>query len=76
MHCICEEIQKNNHSGAEALNEELQALHEMMFIEPNPIPVKWALSYLGMINGKLRLPMVELDKIHQAKLAKLLSKIK
>ena len=76
MHRICEEIQKNNHSGAEALNEELQALHEMMFIEPNPIPVKWALSYLGMINGKLRLPMVELDKIHQVKLAKLLSKIK
>ena len=76
MHRICEEIQKNNYSGAEALNEELQALHEMMFIEPNPIPVKWALSYLGMINGKLRLPMVELDKIHQVKLAKLLSKIK
>jgi 4-hydroxy-tetrahydrodipicolinate synthase len=76
MHHIYEEIQKNNHSEAEALNEELQALHEMMFIEPNPIPVKWALSYLGMINGKLRLPMVELDKIHQQKLAKLLSTIK
>ena len=76
MHHICEEIQKNNHSEAETLNQKLQALHEMMFIEPNPIPVKWALSYLGMINGKLRLPMVELDKIHQEKLAKLLSTIK
>ena len=76
MHQICVEIQKNNHSEAETLNQKLQALHEMMFIEPNPIPVKWALSYLGMINGKLRLPMVELDKIYQEKLAKLLSKIK
>ena len=76
MHQICVEIQKNNHSEAETLNQKLQALHEMMFIEPNPIPVKWALSYLGMINGKLRLPMVELDKTHQEKLAKLLSTIK
>jgi 4-hydroxy-tetrahydrodipicolinate synthase len=76
MHLICEEIQKYNYSEAETLNQKLQALHEMMFVEPNPIPVKWALSYLGMINGKLRLPMVELDKIHQEKLAKLLSKIK
>ena len=76
MHLICEGIQKNNHSEAEALNQKLQALHEMMFIEPNPIPVKWALSYLGMINGKLRLPMVELDKIYQASLAKLLNTIK
>ena len=76
MHYICEEIQKNNHIEAEALNQKLQALHEMMFIEPNPIPVKWALSYLGMINGKLRLPMVELDKIHQASLTKLLNAIK
>ena len=76
MHQICVEIQKNNHSEAETLNQKLQALHEMMFIEPNPIPVKWALSYLGMINGKLRLPMVELDKTHQKKLAKLLSTIK
>ena len=76
MHQICVEIQKNNHSEAETLNQKLQALHEMMFIEPNPIPVKWALSYLGMINGKLRLPMVELDKTNQEKLAKLLSTIK
>jgi 4-hydroxy-tetrahydrodipicolinate synthase len=76
MHLICEGIQKNNHSEAEALNQKLQALHEMMFIEPNPIPVKWALSYLGMINGKLRLPMVELDQIYQANLAKLLNTIK
>ena len=76
MHLICDEIQKNNHSEAEALNQKIQSLHEMMFIEPNPIPVKWALSYLGMINGKLRLPMVELDQKHQLNLVKLLSKIK
>ena len=76
MHHICEQIQKNNYCEADALNQKLQALHEMMFIEPNPIPVKWALSYLGMINGKLRLPMVELDKIYKASLTKLLNTIK
>ena len=37
-----------------------------MFIEPNPIPVKWALSYMNLIKPYLRLPMVELDdKYHQ-----------
>ena len=75
MHQICVEIQKNNHSEAETLNQKLQALHEMMFIEPNPIPVKWALSFMGLINGTLRLPMVEMEKINQLKMKKILSLI-
>ena len=75
MHRICEEIQKNNYSEAETLNQKLHALHEMMFIEPNPIPVKWALSFMGLINGTLRLPMVEMEKINQLKMKKILSLI-
>jgi len=37
-----------------------------MFVESNPIPVKWLLSHLGKINSKIRLPLVTLDeKYHQ-----------
>jgi 4-hydroxy-tetrahydrodipicolinate synthase len=58
------------------LNNQIKELHEMMFIEPNPIPVKWALSYLGLISGTLRLPMVQMNKIYEPKLAKLLDSLK
>ncbi len=41
-----------------------------MFIESNPIPVKWLLNYLGKIDLKIRLPLVNLDKkYHQTLVA-------
>ncbi len=43
-----------------ALNAKLQALNEAMFLESNPIPVKWALARQGRIGSHLRLPMTEL----------------
>lgn len=49
------------------LHEELMPLHELMFIESNPIPAKWALSKMGLIKDELRLPMTSLStKHHQA----------
>lgn len=42
-------------------NKPYQLLHESMFIESNPVPVKTALNYLGFEVGKTRLPLVELD---------------
>ena len=44
-----------------ALNEELLPLHNDLFVQGNPVPVKWALQRLGMIPPGLRLPLVELD---------------
>jgi len=40
---------------------ELMPLHRHLFVEPNPIPVKWALSRLGRCGGALRLPLTELS---------------
>jgi 4-hydroxy-tetrahydrodipicolinate synthase len=39
---------------------ELMPLHRHLFVEPNPIPVKWAMARLGLCGGALRLPLTEL----------------
>ncbi len=45
---------------AASLDEKLVALHRDLFVEANPIPVKWALEKMGLIEGGLRLPLTEL----------------
>ena len=46
---------------ARALNDRLLPLHRTLFVEPNPIPVKWALAKMGLIANELRLPLVPLS---------------
>ena len=53
---------------AKALDEVLHPLHQLLFIEPNPIPVKWALNHLGKIDTGIRLPLTPLTAKHHAKL--------
>ncbi len=48
-----------NKEEALALNAELAALHDTMFVQANPIPVKWALSLMNKIEAVYRLPMTE-----------------
>ena len=49
------------------INAKLFALHQKLFIEPNPIPVKWALQQMGLIKKGIRLPMVNLSaQYHEA----------
>ncbi|MGF1754740.1 4-hydroxy-tetrahydrodipicolinate synthase [Vibrio makurazakiensis] len=48
---------------AEAINQKLMPLHKNLFVESNPIPVKWAVHKLGLItHGDLRLPLTELSE--------------
>ena len=49
------------------IDKKLLPLHDAMFIESNPIPVKWAVSHLGLIGGALRLPMTQLTSSNQVK---------
>ena len=51
--------------GAGKINAELNALNNALFIEPNPIPIKWAMLELGMIKDGIRLPLVALSSKHQ-----------
>jgi 4-hydroxy-tetrahydrodipicolinate synthase len=62
MHTICSHILKEDVEKAENINEKLRSLHKAMFIDSNPIPVKWLLNHLGLIKQGIRLPLVELDK--------------
>jgi len=51
---------------ARQVNNRLLALHFKLFVEPNPIPVKWALARMGRIPGGLRLPLVPLSPTAEA----------
>jgi len=66
MHSICDNMLNKKFDDAFLLNNKLSALHKAMFIESNPIPVKWLLSHMGKIKPTIRLPLIELnDKYHQ-----------
>jgi 4-hydroxy-tetrahydrodipicolinate synthase len=51
---------------ARAIDRRLLPLHFKLFVEANPIPVKWALARMGRIEGGIRLPMTPLDASQQA----------
>ncbi len=53
---------------ARALNDRIAALHQDLFLEANPVPVKWALAKMGKMTGALRLPLVELDEKFHSRL--------
>ncbi len=54
---------------ARELNEKIALLHQDLFLEANPVPVKWALAKMGKMTGSLRLPLVELDEKFHRRLA-------
>lgn len=66
MHQMCAAALAGDRAGAEAIDARLQPLHKNLFVEPNPIPVKWALQAMKRISGGIRLPLVPLDPAYQA----------
>ena len=54
---------------AERLDGALTELHETLFMEGNPVPVKWALAKMGLISPALRLPLVELSVRYHVKVS-------
>ncbi|NMP32475.1 4-hydroxy-tetrahydrodipicolinate synthase [Thalassotalea sp. M1531] len=67
-------INKKEFQQAQLLDETLAQLHKDLFVESNPIPVKWALKYVKRIsNAKLRLPLTELSSVGQSKITKALN---
>ena len=53
-----------NMAAARALDADLQPLHRDLFVEANPIAVKWAVAKMGLIGNATRLPLVELSPVH------------
>ena len=61
---MCEAARARDVATARARNDRLLGLHRALFAEPNPIPVKWALAQMGLIQNELRLPMTPLSSRH------------
>ncbi|MEJ6655910.1 MAG: 4-hydroxy-tetrahydrodipicolinate synthase [Pseudomonas sp.] len=61
MHDLCIAALHGDADTARRLNDLLMPLHKQLFIESNPIPVKWALHEMGLIEDGLRLPLTSLS---------------
>jgi 4-hydroxy-tetrahydrodipicolinate synthase len=61
MHEMCMAAQAGNLARARELNNALLPLHSKLFVEANPIPVKWACAELGLIPSGMRLPLTPLS---------------
>jgi 4-hydroxy-tetrahydrodipicolinate synthase len=57
---------RGDRAGATQIDQRLVALHRNLFVESNPIPVKWAVARMGLMGGTLRLPLTELSPEYHA----------
>lgn len=64
MHEMCQAAFAGELSRARAINQSLFLLHQKLFVEANPIPVKWVLQEMGRIAGGIRLPLTPLSAQH------------
>lgn len=69
MSRLCELAIAGKAEEARAVQAELAAVHHNLFLEANPIPVKWALQAMGRIQGGIRLPLTPLSEHYKAPLA-------
>jgi 4-hydroxy-tetrahydrodipicolinate synthase len=65
MHDLCVAAMAGNVQKAMEIQFKLMPMHKNLFVEANPIPVKWAMARMGLCGGTLRLPMTELSKSQQ-----------
>jgi len=65
MHELCVAAMAGNVQKAMEIQFKLMPMHKHLFVEANPIPVKWAMARMGLCGGTLRLPMTELSKSQQ-----------
>ncbi len=66
MHELCVAAVAGDAKRAMELQLQLLPLHKNLFIEANPIPVKWAMARMGLCGGTLRLPMTRLEASNEA----------
>lgn len=73
MHLMCQAAIAGDRVEAERLNQPLLGLHKLLFVEANPIPVKWAVAKMGLCGEHMRLPMTPLSSEHHEAVAQALS---
>jgi 4-hydroxy-tetrahydrodipicolinate synthase len=60
MHQLCVAAMNGKVAEAVEINNKLLPLHNKLFVEPNPVPVKWAMTEMGLIPSGIRLPLAPL----------------
>ncbi|MEN9688698.1 MAG: hypothetical protein RI998_695 [Pseudomonadota bacterium] len=75
MHQLCVAAMAGQAAEAMAIQRQLLNLHKHMFIEANPIPVKWAVARMGLCGGAMRLPMTPLSSANEPLLETALRKM-
>lgn len=65
VHEMIEAAMNGNQVLAESLDEKLMALHQALFLQSNPIPVKWAVAEMGLMEKGIRLPLTWLSDKYQ-----------
>jgi len=68
MHAMCMAALAGDGAKAAEIDERLAALHRDLFLESNPIPVKWALAEMGLIGRGIRLPLTWLSECYHDQL--------
>ncbi|WP_346839026.1 4-hydroxy-tetrahydrodipicolinate synthase [Microbulbifer sp. SAOS-129_SWC] len=63
---MCDAALNGDAETARAIDQRIQILHKVLFVESNPIPVKWALREMGRIDSGIRLPLTPLSSCHHA----------
>jgi 4-hydroxy-tetrahydrodipicolinate synthase len=58
---LCSAALRGDRAHADRLDAPLRALHEALFVEGNPVPLKWAMAELGLIGPGMRLPLTALS---------------
>lgn len=62
MHEMCKQALAGQADAARTLNNKVASLHKNLFLESNPMPVKWAMQEMGLIGPGIRLPLIEFDE--------------
>jgi 4-hydroxy-tetrahydrodipicolinate synthase len=65
MHELCVAAIAGNAAKAMEIQRKLLPVHKNLFIEANPIPVKWAMQQMGLCGGTMRLPMTAMAQSHE-----------
>lgn len=69
---LCDSALDGNKTECLEKNEMLMPLHRLLFVESNPIPVKWALSQMGLMKDEIRLPLTALSSEYHPALSEIL----
>jgi len=74
MHELCEAALASNIPRVREIDQKLSVVNKVLFLEGNPVPVKWALAEMGRIQHGLRLPLVQLSQPYHAAVRDALTK--